>query len=577
MSHRWSCVALLLVLAASFSHSANSAAAADRPNIVLIITDDQGYGDLGCHGNPDIHTPHLDAFAKQSVHLKQFYVCPVCAPTRSALLTGRYNYRTGVTDTYLGRALMRPEEVTLAEHLSPAGYATGIFGKWHLGDNAPLRAMDQGFQESLVLKGGGIGQPSDPPGGESYFDPLLLHNGKLEKTSGYCSNVYTDAAMRFIEGKKDQPFFVYLAFNAPHAPLEVPEENLAPYRGKPLTMNATQGKVDPDVTARVYGMVSNIDDNLGRLFAKLDALKLAENTIVIFLTDNGPQQPRYTAGLRGLKGSTYEGGMRVPFYVRWQGHFPVGTIDTVAAHIDVVPTLLAAAGVEATGQAIDGRSLLPLLEGKTPTKETWPERTIFTQWHRGDEPDLYRCFSARSAEWKLVQMQGTRPGPFKDEPRFELFHIASDPFEKQDLSASRPEILQQLQQQYEAWFRDVTAAGFAPPRIHVGDTRENPVLLTRQDWRGPAAGWSPKDVGHWEIEAVAAGHYAVTVHAGPGDRRPVKLEWGGQQITAQLEAGATHATLKVTAPSGPARIQATIGDAAKPEGPKFLEVRLTKD
>ena len=196
----------------------------------MIITDDQGHGDLGVHGNPKIRTPHLDQLARQSVRLDQFHVMPVCAPTRACLMTGRYNYRTRVVDTFMGRAMMDPQEVTLAEMLGPAGYRTAIFGKWHLGDNYPLRAIDQGFQEALVLKGGGIGQPSDPPGGSSYFDPILQHNGRPVKKAGYCSDVFTDAAIDSSTANRARPFFVYLAFNCPHTPLEVPEAYLKPYQ-----------------------------------------------------------------------------------------------------------------------------------------------------------------------------------------------------------------------------------------------------------------------------------------------------------------------------------------------------------
>ena len=224
---------------------ANSSLAHEtRPNIIVIIADDMGYGDLGCHGNPIIRTPHLDRFAGQSVQLRNFYVSPVCSPTRASLLTGRYNYRTGVVDTYLGRSLMHADEKTLAELLGDAGYRCGIFGKWHLGDNYPLRAIDQGFHEALVLKGGGIGQPSDPPsppGGSSYFDPVLQHNGKEIKPRGYCSDVFTDAAMRFIEAsggvQPRRPFFAYLAFNCPHDPLQAPEELYREYQPRPRCLS----------------------------------------------------------------------------------------------------------------------------------------------------------------------------------------------------------------------------------------------------------------------------------------------------------------------------------------------------
>src|SRR5437764_5270282 len=197
-----------------------------QPNVIVIITDDQGYGDLGVHGNTRIRTPNLDRLARQSVQLRQFYVSPVCSPTRASLLTGRYNYRTGVVDTFQGRSMMHPDEVTLAERLVKAGYRTGIFGKWHLGDNVPLRPLDQGFQEALVLKGGGIGQPSDLPGGSHYFNPVLLHNGQPRRYAGYCSDVFTSAAIDFVKGPSDRPFFLYLAFNCPHEPLEAPEAEL---------------------------------------------------------------------------------------------------------------------------------------------------------------------------------------------------------------------------------------------------------------------------------------------------------------------------------------------------------------
>lgn len=543
--------------------------AAERPNVIVIITDDQGYGDLGCHGNPDLKTPHLDRFASQSVWLRRFFVSPVCAPTRSALMTGRYNYRTGVTDTFIGRALMRPEEVTLAEMLGSAGYRTGIFGKWHLGDNAPLRPRDQGFQESLVLKGGGIGQPSDPPGGESYFDPLLLHNGQLEKQSGYCSDVFTRAALRFIEDSRDKPFFTYLAFNAPHGPLEVADADREPYATGKLSPGPYpfDGKMDQDTTARIYGMVKNIDDNLGRLSARLDELRLADNTIVIFLTDNGPQQPRYKAGLRGLKGTVYEGGVRVPCYVRWPKVLTAGRIvDTMAAHIDLTPTLLEATGTAAPAPVrMDGRSLLPLLRAEA---SGWPDRTIFMQWHRGDVPELFRAFAARTQTWKLVQSKGVQPGSFdaRSQP-FELFRIADDPFEARNVAAEHPEIVQKLRTEYEAWFQDVSSAGYAPPRIHLGSPEENPVLLTRQDWRGPTAGWTPTSIGHWEVDIVQHGRYQVNATFGKDHSGEAKLEVAGKSIKAAVENGqAVFPPLDL--PAGPAQLQVSTATG----GPRYLSV-----
>ncbi len=291
--------------------SVTSRAAADlRPNVVVIMTDDQGYGDLGVHGNPKIKTPNLDAFTRQSVRLKNFYVSPVCSPTRASLLTGRYNYRTGVVDTYVGRSMMHPDEVTLAEMLASAGYRTGIFGKWHLGDNAPLRPIDQGFQQSLVLKGGGIGQPSDPPGGSSYFDPILQRNGKEERVKGYCSDIFAQALIDFVSQPGGEPFFAYLGFNCPHTPLLAPEPELAMYRAMNLDLKefpqlghpVPKGFAEPaEMVARVYAMVTNIDTNVGKVLKALEAKAIAENTIVVFLTDNGPADVRFNAGLRGAR------------------------------------------------------------------------------------------------------------------------------------------------------------------------------------------------------------------------------------------------------------------------------------
>jgi arylsulfatase A-like enzyme len=529
--------------------------------VVIILADDQGYGDLGCHGNTRIRTPHLDRFATQGVELTAFHVSPVCAPTRASLLTGRYNYRTGVTDTYLGRALMYADEVTLAEMLAAAGYRTGIFGKWHLGDNYPLRAIDQGFGEALVLRGGGLGQPSDPPGGSKYFDPWLWHNGKLLQARGYCSDVFTDAAMRFLEQDRRRPLFLYLAFNAPHTPLEVPERYLQMYQGTGL----------PDATARVYGMVTNVDDNLGRLFAKLDELRLADNTIVVFLTDNGPQQERYNAGMRGRKGTVYDGGIRVPCFLRWPGRFPAGKkIDRIAAHIDMVPTLLEACGVaKPAGVKLDGVSLLPLLTGE-PTD--WPDRTLYFQWHRGDEPERYRAFAARSPRWKLVQARGA--GVQRQEPKYELFDMRADPAEKNDLADRHPELVEELRKGYVAWLQDVSASrGYAPPRLHLGAPQENPTVLSRQDWRGPRAGWGAKDQGHWEVHVATAGRYEITLHF-PADGGTAHVVLGKARLQQAVPDRATTCTFPATRlEAGPARLEAWIASGGATKGVHHVEVR----
>lgn len=556
-----------------------------RPNVVLIITDDQGYGDLGVHGNPKLETPHLNRLAREAVQFQSFYVSPVCSPTRASLMTGRYNYRTGVVDTYLGRSLMHPDETTIAELLSQAGYRTGIFGKWHLGDNYPLRAMDQGFQESLILNGGGIGQPSDPIGGESYFDPLLRQNGQWVKRRGYVSDVITDAALAFIRAHHRQPFFTYLAFNAPHTPLEVPADKHAKYRQMNLRLGefAAPGHpivptFDPEITAKVYGMVENIDDNVGRVLATLDELKLADDTIVVFLTDNGPQQPRYNAGLLRLKGTVHEGGIRVPFFVRWPGGFPARTVDRVAAHIDVTPTLLDLCRVTtAKNLALDGRSLAPLLRGEATQ---WPDRTLFFQWHRGDAPQLHRAFAARSERYKLVQPRGNGESPMPSPVSYQLYDMLADPLEQHDIAAGQPEIVARMTAQYEAWFRDVTSGrDYSDPgiaRIAIGAPRENPVRLTRQDWRGPQAGWTPTSVGHWEVDVRRAGAYDIAVRFAalqtPGT---VRVTLGGHTAMNALPAGATTATFtRVRLAPGAGRLEGWITQDERRIG--LLDVVVTR-
>ncbi|MDQ1257146.1 MAG: hypothetical protein QG656_1748 [Candidatus Hydrogenedentes bacterium] len=534
---------------------AAEAPAARRPNVVLMLTDDQGYGDLACHGNPHIKTPNMDRLRAEGVRFEYFYVSPVCSPTRANLMTGRYNYRTRAIDTYAGRSMMDPDEVTMAEMLGDGGYKTGIFGKWHLGDNYPMRAMDQGFQESLVHRGGGLCQPSDWPG-NTYFDPMLSRNGVDWKSKGYCTDVYTDAALEFITAHRNEPFFCYFATNAPHTPLQIADEYAKLY----LDMGLEED------TAKVYGMVTNIDDNIGRILAKLDELGIEKNTVVIFLTDNGPQGSRkgvrYNAGLRSAKGAVYEGGIRVPCFVRWPGTLDAGkSIDRVAAHIDLLPTLLDVCGVaKREGVALDGRSLKPLLLGENTE---WPDRTLYFQWHRGDAPELYRDCAARSQRYKLVN-------------GVELYDIEADPGELNDIAKDRPEIVREMRAGYEAWFKDVSCTrGYDPPRIHLGTPHENPVVLTRQDWRG-SDGWdSDKDLGYWEVCVTEAADYEITLRFAPvREASEARFKFGGVETAQALESGAAACVFnRVALPQADGRLEASVLHGGEPCGVLFVEVK----
>jgi arylsulfatase A-like enzyme len=562
MRFTFSGLALALVLLIPISR----APAASPPNVLFVLTDDQGFGDLGAHGNPVIKTPSIDAFAKDSVWLKNFYVCPVCSPTRSGLLTGLYNYRTGVVDTYLGRAMMRPGIPTLPEWLAGAGYRTGLFGKWHLGDNYPLRPEDRGFQETLWLLGGGLAQPSDPPGVDpkaAYFDPVLMKNGKEVKTKGYCTDVIADAALSFITAENSKPFFAYVAFNAPHAPYQVPEEYAAHYKKVDLTPNGfpkigqpwSSGKVNTDEIANAYGMIENIDTNFARLLKGLRDKKILDNTIVIFMTDNGTGGVRYAAGLRNRKGTVYEGGIRVPFYIRGPGLKAGAAIDYPSANIDITPTLIDLCGVKLPDNHLpfDGSSLAPLLHDDS---KKLPERTLFFQWHRGDQPEKYRSFAARGSKYKMVQAAGGFTD-VKMPTKFELFDIASDPFEEKDLAAEKTEEVSRLKKLYEEWFADVTKAGFSPPRIIIGNEKENPVRLSRQDWRGPKAGWGPDNLGHWEIKIERAGKYKVTIWF-PGEFEGYSVRVGSKMEKATQLKMKDTTTFEMDLSEGKADIEGVI-------------------
>lgn len=581
-------VGLIALLVCAGSCAAATAAPA-RPNVILIITDDQGYGDLGTHGNPVIRTPHLDAMARRSASMQTFYVSPVCAPTRACLMTGRYNYRTRVVDTYIGRAMMDPDEVTIAEILRGAGYATGIFGKWHLGDSYPMRPMDQGFEESLVHRGGGIGQPSDPPGGEGkYTDPVLQHNGVQMQAKGYCTDVYFETAMRWIEAahKQGRSFFAYIATNAPHGPFhDVPEQLYQFYKTQDLSRVLVERRQSPerragelDDLARIFAMITSIDENVGRLFRRLDELKLTADTIVIFMVDNGPNTARYVAGMRGMKSHVHEGGIRSPFFVHWPAQLKAGhSSDRIAAHIDVLPTLLDACGVaRPAGLKLDGRSLLPLLKGGPVD---WPDRTICIQTHRGDVPVMYHHFMARSQQWKLVNPSGFGQEQLPEPPQFELYDMAADPLEKQNVAAAHPDAVARMKKAYEDWFTDVSSTrpdNYAPPRIHIGTPHENPVVLTRQDWRRVSkdTGWAPGSIGCWVLFVAADAEYDIHVRFPAIEAAgQAELRIGGRSLKASLSKGADHCLFaNVPLSQGNARLEVTLTVGETVQGPWQVDV-----
>ncbi|WP_340114220.1 arylsulfatase [Maribellus mangrovi] len=490
----------------------------NRPNIILIMTDDQGYGDMGFTGNPHIKTTVLDRFAEESICFDNFYVSPVCAPTRSSLMTGRFSLRTGVRDTYNGGAIMASSEITIAEMLKEAGYKTGIFGKWHLGDNYPSRPGDQGFDESVYHLSGGMGQVGDITtwfrGDSSYFDPVLWHNGTQQAYSGYCTDIFTDEALRFISTNKDQPFFCYIAYNAPHTPLQVPEKYYKMYKDidpsagfenddRPFPEMSEKDKED---ARKVYAMISNIDDNLGRLLGRLNELQLSENTVVIFMTDNGPQQRRYIAGMRGRKGSVYRGGVRVPLFIHYPGLPEPKHISATAAHIDILPTIAEMCHVSLPPEKIiDGKSLQPLLED---SNTDWVERPLFFYWTRR-YPELYNNMALQNGKYKLVGMTSF-DARISD---FELFNIESDPYEQKNIIEENTELAAGLKSEMDSMYRELIASEniVNPPLIEIGNQNENPVILNRNDADGERGIWAQEEIfGKWNVK-VNKGTYSVKI------------------------------------------------------------------
>jgi arylsulfatase len=441
---------------APFAAPASEPLAGSAPNIVLVITDDQGYGPIGRHGHPWIQTPHLDQLYNQSVRFTRFLVSPTCAPTRSALMTGRHAMRNGVTHTILERERMTLDAVTLPQVLKQAGYRSGIFGKWHLGDEESYQPHKRGFDEAFIHGAGGIGQAyncscADAPGNK-YFDPVIRHNGSFVKTQGYCTDVFFTAALGWIKQVKDaeSPFFAYITTNAPHGPYIAPPKN-----AKRLT-DLGFG----DQQAGFYGMIENIDENVGRLMERLEAWNLLSNTVIIFMSDNGmtgggsgkgvigttadgKKLEFYNAGMKGLKGSVDEGGVRVPFFIRWDGRIKPGRdIDRIAAHLDLLPTLAALAGVPVPKDQVEGRNLLPLLQAP---EAAWPDRYMFShkgRWKTGDNPDNH--------QWEDFSVRNQR---FRFAENIALYDMQDDPGQTKNVIAEHPEVVQQMRAAYDDWWK----------------------------------------------------------------------------------------------------------------------------
>ena len=410
-----------------FVFSAFSCFAATKPNVIVFLTDDQGWGDLSLNGNTDLSTPNIDSLAKDGASFEHFFVCPVCSPTRAEFLTGRYHVRGGVYSTSAGGERLDLDEVTIADTFRSAGYTTGAFGKWHNGMQYPYHPNGRGFDEFYGFCSGHWGD---------YFSPPLEQNGKIVKGNGFCIDDFTDKAITFIENssKNKKPFFAYLPYNTPHSPMQVPDKWWDKFKNKKIKMrNRDPRREDIDHLRCALAMCENIDWNVGRVLKKINDLKIEKNTIVIFFHDNGPNGVRWNGGMKGRKGSTDEGGVRSPLLIRWPDKISKGIkINQITSVMDLLPTLTDCANIPISSQkALDGRSLKPLLLGE---RNKWKERTLINYW-RGKT-------SARNQNFRLDHLG-------------KLYDMTNDPGQLADISALRPKIRNQLLEEVSNWKENV--------------------------------------------------------------------------------------------------------------------------
>jgi len=478
-----------------------------KPNIIIVMTDDQGYGDLGFNGNKVIKTPNIDKFASQSVNFSNYHVGTSCSPTRAGLMTARNCLRNGVWHTNAGCSLLNQDEETIADVFSHAGYKTAMFGKWHLGDNYSFLPEQRGFEETFYHKGGGVGQTPDYWGND-YQDDTYFRNGIPEKTIGYCTDIFFDEALSFIEKSKDKPFFCYLSLNAPHSPFNVPESYYEIYKDTPGLLNSQK---------RFYGMITNIDDNFGKLTKTLEFLDLIDNTILIFTTDNGTSNGYkfnkkenkwygYNAKMKGTKTSEYDGGHRVPFIMQWKkGGFTTGTtFSGLSAHVDILPTLASLAGVDFTPtKTIDGINLSFFLVSNEA-----PERMLVTDTQRNQWPEKGKQSSVLYHNWRLVNGN-------------ELYNVQNDPGQDKNLYNIHPKIANQLQDYYNAWWTDA-AKEFKYSYIDIEPNKIN--TLTCHDIHvNSITAWHQRDIrkgvpvdpGKFSVNFKQSGTYDISLRRWP--------------------------------------------------------------
>lgn len=538
---------LLLIVCCLVSDRAQSLHANEKsrqPNIILVMTDDQGYWDTEIAGNPDIETPTIKRLASQGVTFTRFYANMVCAPTRAGLMTGRHYLRTGLYNTRFGGDTLGQSEMTIAQVLQKAGYKTGLFGKWHLGRYAQYQPHRRGFDHFFGHYHGHI---------ERYTNPdQVVVNGEPVETRGYVTDLFTDAAIDFIQRNQEQPFFCYLAFNAPHSPFLLDTSHFGQPEGDKL-IEKYLAKGLPLREARIYAMIERIDQNLNRLLQTVHDLKLDEETVVIFTSDNGGVSRGFKAGLKGSKASAYEGGTRVPFVVRWTDHFPAGkTTDAMVAQTDLFPTFCQLAGVPVPGDLkLDGKSILSLMEqgeGKSP------HQYLYHTWDRYT-PNPFHRWSIHGPRFKLVGHDPQGKKKKEGEPQGQLYDLQADPGETNNVAKQYPEKVSELRGEFLRWFQDVTAGQvYQPAAIPIGDEQELEVELQPSwavlkgndleysfdgyDWDTIDNWKSNSDTATWQLEVQKPGRYAVELSYGfraePEVPGKLQIAVGDQKLDCEL-------------------------------------------
>lgn len=573
--------------------SPNRTTAADRPNVVIVLTDDQGYGDLAVHGHPFVRTPNLDRLHRESVRLTDFHVMPLCAPSRAMLMTGRNPLSVGIWATVLGRSILPADSPTLPQLFAANGYATGMFGKWHLGDNAPARPQDKGFQTAFYHGGGGVGQTPDY-WGNKYQDDSYFRNGTPEKATGYCTDVWFGAAREFISRQKkaNRPFLAYIATNAPHSPYIPPADLADSYRDVP-------GIDKP--TAAYYAMIENIDTQVGLFRQFLIDQQLDQNTIFIFMTDNGTAQGlkapgAFNAGMRAAKGTLYEGGHRVPCFIRWPaGELPKnGTgrdVKQLTSGVDILPTLASLCRLDWSSidrTRLDGLDLTPALRGELDPRIE--DRTIYVQFSQADNAPVKKQAAVLRNKWRLVNEK-------------ELYDIETDPAQKQNLLAKHPEIADDLRASHARWYDSIEPSFVNMNRIWIGSDLENPARLNAMDWHtgGTPAGlaWDQtmirnglKGNGFWALDVRKAGVYEIELLRWPvesgialgdtvegGKAWPIasaKISIAGQMLQKQVNAEEKSVKFELKLEPGPQQLQSEFLDAQQKVlgGAYYATIRL---